>query len=641
MHGAGRNEPSALPNLTEERFHQTLAVKIAGLRLVLDAVRENEVKLLVTFGSIIGRAGLKGEAHYSTANDWMTELTVDFQRAHPQARALAMEWSVWSGAGMGERLGVVEALMRDGITPVSVEDGLAVLRQVLADPEAGPVVTITGRMGGLPTLPLDMSQELPLTRFVDRVMVHYPDIELVTEVELSAGSDPYLADHELDGDLLFPAVVGMEAMTQVATAVLGRTGAPMLQDMEFLRPIVIRPGTATTVRLAALVRNAETVTVAIRAEDTGFSADHFRATLKIPQPALADEGTTREAVQLPMVPVDPITELYGGVMFQGKRFQRVLGYRRANARHAVAELSTTTPAPWFAAYLPQEQVLADPGTRDAVMHALQCCVPDATLLPQGVERLYLSEPADQETDFVVLDARERSQDGDSYVYDCDVLDPSGRVVERWEGLTLRAVRKKDSSGPWVPAMLSGYLERSLEQVLGGSRAVVVESDPEAGVPADRQAQTQIAAGRAVGAPVTVRYRPDGKPELDGAAISASHGAGVSLVVTGSGRLGCDVETVAHRTDDDWAGLLGDGLSRVRDLVVAETGEGADTAGTRVWSALECLRKTGNTTRLLTVDRVAPDGWVVLSAGDARIATWVTTLNDLTEPVVFAVLSGEE
>ncbi len=641
MHGAGRNEPSALPNLTEERFHQTLAVKIAGLRLVLDAVQENKVKLLVTFGSIIGRAGLKGEAHYSTANDWMTELTVDFQRAHPQARALAMEWSVWSGAGMGERLGVVEALMRDGITPVSVEDGLSVLRQVLADPDAGPVVTITGRMGGLPTLPLDMSQELPLTRFVDRVMVHYPDIELVTEVELSAGSDPYLSDHELDGDLLFPAVVGMEAMTQVATAVLGRTGSPLLQDVEFLRPIVVRPGNATTMRLAALVRDAETVTVAIRAEDTGFSADHFRATLRLPQPALADEGTTREATQLPMVPVDPITELYGGVMFQGKRFQRLLGYRRASARHAVAELSTTTPAPWFAAYLPQDQVLADPGTRDAVMHALQCCVPDATLLPQGVERLYLSAPADQETDFVILDARERLQDGDSYVYDVDVLDPAGRVVERWEGLTLRAVRKKDSSGPWVPAMLSGYLERTLEQVLGGSRAVVVEPDPEGGAPADRQAQTELAAGRAIGGPVTVRYRPDGKPELDGAAISASHGAGVSLVVTGSGRLGCDVEVVAHRTDDDWAGLLGDGLGRVRDLMVAETGEGADTAGTRLWSALECLRKTGNTTRLLTVDRVSPDGWVVLSAGDARIATWVTTFNDLSSPVVFAVLQGEE
>jgi enediyne polyketide synthase len=273
------------------------------------------------------------------------------------------------------------------------------------------------------------------------------------------------------------------------------------------------------------------------------------------------------------------------------------------------------------------------------MHSLQCCVPDATLLPQGVEKLYLSAPEDQDVEFVVMDARERSQDGDSYVYDIDVLDPSGHLVERWEGLTLRAVRKKDSAGPWVPSMLGSYVERSLERVLGGSRAIVVEPDPDGS--ADRRAQTDIAASRAIGATVTVAHRPDGKPELDDVAISASHGAGVSLVATGSGQLGCDVEAVTPRSEEDWAGLLGEGLGRVRELVSAESGEDLDTAATRVWCALECLRKTGVTTRDLTVDRVDEDGWVVLAAGDARIATWVTTVNDLPTPVAFAILSGEE
>ena len=639
MHGAGRNDPAGLVNLTEESFRDTVAVKIAGLRAALAAVDHDRINLLVTFGSIIGRAGLRGEAHYSTANDWMTELAVEFHHAHPRARVLAMEWSVWSGAGMGERLGVVEALVRDGITPISVEDGLGVLRQVLADPSAGPVLTITGRIGGLPTLPLDTSQELPLTRFVDRVLVHYPSVELVTEVELSAGSDPYLSDHVLDGEPLFPAVLGMEAMAEVATAVLGRTGVPLLEDVEFLRPIVVRPGAATSVRVAALVRDTETVSVAIRAQDTGFSADHFRATLRIPRPSLPAGGTAPEATALPCVPLDPITELYGTVMFQGKRFQRLLGYRRASARHAVAELSTTTPAPWFAAYLPQDLVLANPGTRDAVMHALQCCVPDATLLPQGIERLYLAAPADQAVEYVILDGRERTQDGDSYVYDIDVLEPSGRVVERWQGLTLRAVRKKDGSGPWVPSMLSGYLERTLERVLGGSRAVVVEPDPAPGVPADRRAQTQLAASRALGGPVTVRHRPDGRPEVAGAEISAAHGAGMTLVVAGTTRLGCDVETVAHRAVDDWAGLLGDRLVAVRDLVTAESGEDVDVASTRLWCALECLRKAGVADRTLTLHRVREGGWVVLSAGDARVATWVTTVNGITAPVVFAVLSA--
>ncbi|HEY0451202.1 type I polyketide synthase [Actinophytocola sp.] len=644
LHGAGRNEPGALSNLSEADFHKTLAPKIDGLRAVLDAVGEDDVKLLVTFGSIIGRAGLRGEAHYATANDRMTELTVRFQREHPNARALALEWSVWSGAGMGERLGVVEALMRDGITPISTEDGIAVLRRVLADPSAGPVLVVSGRAAGLPTLRLDTS-ELPLTRFLDRILVHYPGVELVTEADLAAGSDPYLADHLLEGDQLFPAVLGMEAMAQVATAVGGEAGVPVLEDVEFLRPIVVRPGESTTVRLAALARGAGTVSVAIRSEETGFSADHFRAQLRFPRPEVPSAPDAAEAIRsvLPAVPVDPVADLYGGVLFQGKRFQRLLSYRKAAARHAVADLSTTAPAQWFAAFLSQERVLADPGTRDAVMHSIQCCVPDATLLPQSIERLYLADPAEQDSEVVVMDARERLQDGDTYVYDVDVLTADGVVVERWEGLSLRAVRKRGGEGPWVPSLLGSYLERSAERVLGGTRTVVVEPDP-AGVPSgkdNRRAQTELAASRALGREAGVRYRPDGRPEIDGGTVTASHGAGVTLVVTGAGALACDVEVVAERTEEDWAGLLGGDRIALRDLVVTEAGDAAATAATRVWSALECLRKAGVTTQALTLDRVDEEGWVLLSDGDTDIATWVTTVNDVQEPVVFAILSNKE
>jgi enediyne polyketide synthase len=642
LHGAGRNEPSALTGLDEEKFNATLAPKIAGLRAVLSSVDADRIKLLVTFGSIIGRAGLRGEAHYSTANDWMSELTVRFGVEHPGARVLALEWSVWSGAGMGEKLGVVEALMREGITPISTDAGIAVLRRVLADPSAGPVLVVSGRAGGLPTLVVDQAggaDELPLTRFVDRVQVHYPGVELVTEADLTAGSDPYLSDHLLEGDLLFPAVIGMEAMTQVATALTGRPEAPLLSDVEFLRPIVVRPGGSTTIRIAALVRDARSVSVAIRSEETGFGADHFRARLTFPRPDTpAPTGTVE--TDLPVVPVDPVAELYGGVLFQGKRFQRLLAYRRSAARHAVAELSTTTPAPWFAAFLSQERVLADPGTRDAVMHAIQCCVPDATLLPEGIERLYLAHPAEADTEVVVMDARERRQDGDSYTYDIDVLDPAGTVVERWEGLKLRAVRKRGGAGPWVPSLLGSYLERAAERVLGGSRAVVVEPDPVTG-DGDRRTQTELAASRALNRPAGVRYRPDGRPEIDGGTLSASHGAGVTLAVTGAGRLACDVETAVDRSAQDWADLLGPAQLAVRDLVAAETGESVAVASTRIWSALECLRKTGVTSQALTLDRVEPEGWVVLSDGDARIATWVTTLNDCADDVVFALLAGEE
>ncbi|MGW3075587.1 type I polyketide synthase [Kitasatospora sp. NPDC001132] len=650
LHGAGRNQPAALDALTVEDFHRTLAPKTEGLEAVLAAVEPDRLKLLITFGSIIGRAGLRGEAHYATANDWMTELTLRFQQRHPKARAIALEWSVWSGAGMGERLGVVEALIREGITPISTENGIQVLREVLADPSAGPVLVVSGRAGGLPTL-TTARRELPLTRFVERVVAHHPDIELITETELTEGGDPYLSDHRLQDDLLFPAVLGMEAMAQVAAAVSGHQGPPLLEDVEFRRPVVVRPGGSTTIRIAALVRDPETVDVVLRSEGTDFAADHFRARLRYPRTEVPDTPVP-DGFGLPAVPVDPVTELYGSVLFQGKRFQRLLEYRRAGARHALAEISTTAQAPWFAAYLPQDQLLADPGTRDAMMHAIQCCVPDATLLPQGIERLWLADPADQDTEYVVLDARERSQDGDSYVYDVDVRTPSGKVVERWEGLTLVAVRKRDGAGPWVPAMLGSYLERGLERVLGGSRAVVVEPAADAtaetgAADGDRRARTETALGRALGRPVELRHRPDGKPELAGApglegvTVSASHGPGLTLAVAGRGRLACDVETVLERTAEDWDALLGAGQLALRDLLVAEAGCSPAVAGTRVWSALECLRKSGATTQALTLDRVHPGGWVVLSAGDAAVATWVTTVNDRTEPVLFAVLVGKE
>ncbi|MEV7039113.1 SDR family NAD(P)-dependent oxidoreductase [Amycolatopsis sp. NPDC051061] len=643
LHGAGRNEPAALVSLTEQGFRSTVAPKVDGLKAVLSAVDADRIKLLVTFGSIIGRAGLRGEAHYATANDWMSELTLRFGQEHPGARVLAMEWSVWSGAGMGEKLGVVEALQRDGITPISTENGIDVLRQVLADPGAPPVLVVGGRTGGLATLPIERP-ELPLTRFVDRAVVHYPGIELITEADLADGSDPYLGDHLLDGDLLFPAVLGMEAMTQVAAAVSGRTGSPRLDGVEFLRPIVVPRTGSTTIRVAALVRDQDTVDVVIRSGDTGFGADHFRARLRYSGPE-PERGEVTGAHELSAVPVDPVTELYGSVLFQGKRFQRLLAYRRASARQAVAEISTRSEAAWFAPFLPQERILADPGTRDAMMHAIQCCVPDATLLPQGIERLYLADRERQQAlEYVVLDAVERSQDGDTYVYDLDVRAQDGELVERWEGLTLRAVRKRDGAGPWVPAVLGSYVERALERVLGGHRAVVVEPDPvdgDVGTTAQRRAQTELAASRAAGRPVRLRYRPDGKPEADGFEVSASHTAGLTFVVAGSGKLTCDAEAATERGEQDWAGLLGAELLAVSDLLAAESGEPVTVSRTRVWTALECVRKTGELTQSLAVHRVHQDGWAVLSAGGAKIATWATMVHDRPAPVVFAVLAGEE
>src|SRR5262249_25449794 len=156
-------------------------------------------------------------------------------------------------------------------------------------------------------------------------------------------------------------------------------------------------------------------------------------------------------------------------------------------------------------------------------------------------------------------ATERSRDGDTYLYDIAVRAADGEVVERWEGLRLQAVRKKDGRGPWVAPLLGSYLERTLGDLVGAQVAVAVEPhgpDQPAGME-QRRAATSVAAGRAFGHGVEIRYRPDGRPETDGGrSVSASHGAGVTLAVAAAGTLGCDVEAVAARSEADWQGLLG-------------------------------------------------------------------------------------
>ncbi|MFI5642213.1 type I polyketide synthase [Streptomyces goshikiensis] len=643
LHGAGRNEPRPLTQLEPEDFRKTFAPKVDGLRHVLDAVGAGELKLLVTFGSIIGRAGLRGEGHYATANEWLADLTEEVARTHPRVRARCMEWSVWSGVGMGEKLSVVESLAREGITPVSPDQGVEILLRLICDPDAPVVTVISGRTEGIDTVRRDLPP-LPLLRFTGNPLIRYHGVELVTEVELNAGTDPYLADHLLDGNLLMPAVLGMEAMVQVGAAASGRDTTPVIEGARFLRPIVVPPNGSMRIRVAATVTGADTVDVAIHAEDTGFVAEHFRARLVYSEVPVPDGPPLQVPADTPVVPLDPANDLYGGILFQGARFQRLRRFHRAAARHVDADVAVQRePDGWFAGFLPGELLLADPGMRDSLMHGNQVCVPDATLLPSGVERIHPLGTGGHVPDRLRYTAVERSRDGDTYVYDIAVRTEDGTVVERWEGLTLHAVRKTDGSGPWVTPLLGPYLERTLEDVLGARIAVAVEphGDAPAGSISQRRGFTADAAARAMGSPVTVHHRPDGRPEIGASrhvSMSAAHGLGVTVSAVCDTEVACDIEAVSMRPTAEWHGLLAE-HAPVAQLVAKETGEAPDTAATRVWSAVECLKKAGIMAGApLTVLPRRKDAWVVFAAGDLRIATFVTGLRDALEPAVFAFLT---
>jgi len=626
LHGAGQNTPGLVTDLSDDDVRAVFAVKVEGFEHVLGATAQDPLRVVITFGSIIGRAGLEGEAHYAAANARLTALTQEYARTHPQVRTRALEWSVWAGAGMGEKLGVLEQLRARGIVPIPLQDGVRALLRLVEDPACPVTVVVAGRMGALPTLRRERSA-LALHRFLEQPRVHYPGVELVVEATLSRGSDRYLDDHLLDGDYLFPAVMGMEAMAQAASAVAGLDGPVSFMGVEFLLPIVVPSEGDLVLRTCALVREDGAVEVVVRTSATAYARDHFRA-------VVTQGAAPTDASSAPVPPSVAVSstadELYSTVFFQGSRFRRVMRYLDMGARHALVEVDPVDREPWFAPHLPDGLLLASPGARDAMMHGIQCCVPDAVLLPMGVELIrsagsFGSEP-------VVVHAREVLQSGDEYVYDVEVFDPSGTVVERWTGLRLKAVRARDRQS-WSAPLIGPHLERAVERLLGASATVGLEWAQQ------RTTGGLAALSRALHRDVELRHAPDGRPLVDDGQVSLAHVGGVTLAVASAHQVACDLEAAAPRPAATWEGMLGATLTALAATVAAETADSPDVSATRVWGALECLRKLGRSDDLLTLDPVPAGvgrGWLVFSAGEVKVLSQVFDVVGMPFPLVVSV-----
>jgi enediyne polyketide synthase len=123
-------------------------------------------------------------------------------------------------------------------------------------------------------------------------------------------------------------------------------------------------------------------------------------------------------------------------------------------------------------------------------------------------------------------------------------------------------------------------------------------------------------------------------------VSLAHAGDLTLVVTGPGPVGCDLEPVHTRSPILWQDLLGQERFQLATLLVRETGEDLDTAATRVWAASESLKKAGALVIAPLVLRTyTTDHWVVLASGSVRIATVVTAIQGLPDRLVCAVLDA--
>lgn len=589
IHAPGANQPMRLGAVTGEVLERTLAPKVQGLRNVLAATGAGLTRIYA-FGSIIGCLGLEGEAHYAIANAWQSAILSDFASAQPHVLALAIEWSVWDGVGMGDRLGVVARLESSGVDALPVDEGVDAFLRLVTQNAEGAVVA-TSRFGPPPDLDIG-DEALEPTRFIDRKLIHFPSVELVVETDLWLGRDPYLGDHRIADEMTMPGVMALEAMAQAVRQLRPRDAAlGEISEVRFFAAMVVPEGGALGLRVCALSRPDGSIAACIRAGDDGFVGVKASAVFGAPQAPRSAPARLPAAAPGQDPPLFDAAPLYGPLFFHGRRFRRLASFRRATSREVVADLAPPPDAGWFGALDLQTLVLGDPGARDAALHALMAAVPYREVVPIAVEQIVLRAggPAAR------VRARETWAGEGEYLFDIELEDAEGAVTEYWRGARFRAVGRLEVESVLAaaPQLAAAYLERLAREALQDQSVLVALGDGPIG--ADQRRRELLArldAGE-------VGRRGDGRPADP--RVSLSHG-GCGLAARASRRIGCDMEWTSAFDGDQPPALM---VRSVDDAAPIALGD--------AWVIGEAIRKVGGRPPF-RVRRIARTGL----PGDARL-----------------------
>jgi len=405
-HAAGSGDHVPLMNLTDAEISDHIASEAATLDRLVGSVRPDQLRMIVTFGSVAGRYGQAGGTMLALGSGALAARAANLAAGTPDCRSLHVDMPTWSAGGPGDLPQLAEQIEDSGTTPIDLGVAARLLLKIMTTPGLPDRLAVHGRVSGPAAKAPDVLGAADLAaagladgaRFLQEVKAHYPGLELVCEARLSMQTDPYLADYRVDGLPVLPPVLALEALAQAASVVAGRP-AREARNVRLESPIVVPAGGEAELRVSAQ-RTGDTITAVLRCSESSFAVDHARA--EFPCAATQAEMPRAELAKAPAA-MSKITssssglvdgaELYGPISFQSGRFRRVALLPEVTARSCRALARGDDQKPWFApdsGLAHSEFVLGSPGMNDATLHAVQACVPHRRIRPAGCESVVFS-----------------------------------------------------------------------------------------------------------------------------------------------------------------------------------------------------------------------------------------------------------
>lgn len=155
VHGAGVLADRLIADKTTEQFDEVFGTKAEGLAALLAETREDPLRLLCVFSSVVGVFGNAGQCDYAMANETLNHVLAAQRAERPDAVLRALIWGPWQGGmvtpELGEvfRMGGVPLLtMAAGARAFTAELGSSGVQQPRVLLSAGPAAAFTGRTTG-------------------------------------------------------------------------------------------------------------------------------------------------------------------------------------------------------------------------------------------------------------------------------------------------------------------------------------------------------------------------------------------------------------------------------------------------------------------------------------------------------------
>ena len=479
IHGAAVNRARRADNCPVELARPEISPKVMGMFALCDIFEQRPPKLFAGISSIGAVIGLPGNSWYSFSNEVLDQMLRRFGQAHPETEVFSVAYSVWADVGMGARMGTVKNLGRMGIKAIPMQDGVDRFVQLMFNNPGDTQVVITSSLGGVQTLGRGFDTwrvkrvpPAPEYRFIENLEMIDPNIEMVVRTHLTLEKDSYVKDHIYNGTYLFPTVFGLEAMAQVAAYVSGQSEfqSARIEDIRLERPIVVDANNGVTIELRADMPERESadvpqkVLVEIRTEQTGFAKAHFAATFVLG----ACETTSVDPIEQPSQPLglNPHAHLYGGLLWQGKRFQRLQRIDGLNEQQMI--FATQRGVEAIAPDQPFDRadgpfILGDPYCRDSLLQSVQPMVPQDIGLPIGINRIdvYNTNATTAQSCRGMATGQERQ--GKNYNTAVVMTDDQGTVVERLDGYQVRMVEHRPEN-PTIEDLLKTAVQALVHEV---------------------------------------------------------------------------------------------------------------------------------------------------------------------------------